>query len=127
MSLLSISGLICSDIEQGAAGYENQIVAIEEFETPTATKIIVSFEHSSPVCVYSPENFQESVDDTVYRAFMPRTSVGSDVVCSIGDDDQEGEHVFDCDSDDAGVELVFYGESIKKIIGSHHVVFVVKK
>ena len=131
--LLGMFDIIASDFEsEEDKGYENQILSIEEFDTPHATKIIISFEHSNPVCTYNPESFEESTDDTIYRAFMPNTGVASDVVCKIndGDDDLSQEDTstpFDCDSSQAGVELVLYGESITKFMGKDHIVFVVKK
>lgn len=126
---MSIFDVKSFDFESEDKGYENQILAIEEFDSASSKKIIISFEHSDPVCTYSPENFQESIDDTVYRAFMPKTTVGPNVVCATGSDDESGEttNSFDCCSDDAGVELLLQGESIKKFVGKDHVIFVVKK
>jgi len=122
---------IFSDVEPEDKGYQNQVVAVEEFDTPSSTKIIVSFEQSNPVCMYSPKTFQESLDDTTYRAVMPRTGVAPGVVCGHGDTDydneQDGEHLFDCDSDEDSVEFVLHGKSIKKFIGDNHVIFIVKK
>lgn len=129
LCLLNFFDTISSDSELEDKGYENQILAIEEFDTPSSTKIIISFEHDNPICTYHPENFQESIDDTVYRAFMPRTTVAPDVICSAGNDDSQDADAtsFDCQSDQDGVELLFQGESIKKFVGKDHVMFVVKK
>lgn len=130
--LFSIFKAISSDFDLEDKGYENQILAIEEFDNSSSTKIVISFEHSNPICAYSPENFQESIDDTVYRAFMPKTTVASNVACSArGNDDDEldefATNSFDCDNSDAGVELLLQGESIEKFLGQHSVVFIVKK
>lgn len=127
LCLLSFFDAKSSDHELEDQGYENQILAIEEFDTPSSTKIIISFEHENPICTYQPESFQESLDDTVYRAFMPRTTVASDVICCSGNDDEFDSGSFDCQNDQDGVELLLQGESIKKFVGKDHVMFVVKK
>lgn len=124
--LLGIVARISCYDEPEDMGYENKILAIEEFDTPTSTKIMISFEHQNPICVYSPETFQESLDDTVYRAFMPKTDVASDVTCCVAHD-EGSDQAFDCDQSDAGVELILYGDSIQKFIEKDHILFIVKK
>lgn len=131
LALICVSGFFdirSSDFELEDPGYKNQILAIEEFDSPNSTKIMISFENQNPICTYSPENFQESLDDTVYRAFMPRTGIASGVGDGDEDDiDCDQAASFDLEQTDAGVELLLYGASIRKYNGRDHVMFVVKK
>lgn len=105
-----------SDIESELPGYQNTIVEIGEFDTPTSYKIVMTFEQPHPICIYTPQNFEESCDDTVYRAFMPRTTIAPEVTTEL-----------DLDATSEGVELLLSGTSVRKFMGEDHVMFVVKK
>lgn len=113
---LGTVGIIYSDIELDDPGYQNKILAIDEFETPTAYKIVITFEQENPVCFYAPQNFEESLDDTMYRALMPRTMIAPDLQTSL-----EIEVV------DGNIELLLSGVSIYKYIGQKHIIFVIHK
>lgn len=113
---LGTIGTIYSDTELDDPGYQNKILTIDEFETPTAYKIVITFEQENPVCFYAPQNFEETLDDTIYRALMPRTTIAPDVQTSFEIDDVDGD-----------IELLLSGVSIDKYIGNNHIIFVIPK
>ena len=96
--------------------YENKIIGIDEIDTFFSKKIVINFENPNPVCTYSPEGYKESIDDTIYRAFMPNTDISDDIQTSL-----------DLYVDDFGVEIIFHGKSINKIIGQFHIIFIITK
>ncbi len=113
---LGTVGIVYSDIERDDPGYQNKILAIDEFETPTAYKVIITFEQENPVCFYAPKNFEESLDDTIYRALMPRTAIAPEVKTSLEIDDVDGN-----------IELLLSGVSMYKYIGQNCIIFVIHK
>ena len=111
--LLGVFATKTSDFDIHDPGYQNSILKIEQFKTPTSCKIIMTFDQQNPIAVYSPENFEESIDDSVYRVFMPRTTV-----------DQEIETDLDLAQTEQGIELVLSGRLIKKHMGDKHIIFI---
>ena len=96
--------------------YENKIVGIYEFDNLLSKKIVIEFEKFGPVCTYNPENYKESMNDNIYRVFIPNTSISDDISTSL-----------DLDVSDSGVEIIFHGKSIEKIIGQFNIIFIIKK
>lgn len=116
LSWLGTSALLYTNFLQEDPGYHNTITSINEITTGTGMKVFITFEDSDPICMYAPANFAESLDDTVYRVFMPRTCVDQDVITSL-----------DMQEFDEGVELVLEGKSIQKFVGGDKVLFVLTK
>lgn len=116
MSVMVFSYFEGEEFLSSDPGYENTIVAIDEFATSSGHKIIFRFEQDDPVCTYTPQSFVESVDNTMYRVFMPRTKLAEGVSSSC--DLQESEQ---------GIELVLHGISFKKIISGNVVLFIIEE
>lgn len=100
--------------------YENQITAIDQLDTVSGQKIIVHFSHTNPICAYAPKNYEESLDDTISRNYLPKTTISDGVEIANNDDVL-------VDSDEEGVEIVVRGKSIQKIVGEQRVFFIVKQ
>ncbi|MBI2352957.1 hypothetical protein HYV11_01790 [Candidatus Dependentiae bacterium] len=113
---LSLSIVAYTEIELEDQGYENTIIGIDEFDTPTSYKIVFSFLQNDPICFYTPKNYQESLDDHIYRLFMPRTYLSPNIKTSL-----------EIEETDHGVELTLFGRFIKKWIGDKQIFFVIAK
>lgn len=113
--LLGRYQVMWADFESEYPGYENKITEIHELDTGSGHKYVVRFANTGPICTYAPESFAESMDDTVYRAFMPNTDIADSIETSL-----------DIDNDETGTEIVFHGESIQKVVGNEHIIFIVK-
>ena len=116
MSVMVFSYVEIDDYNNQDPGYENTIVAIQEFTGRESCKLVLTFHNDDPVCIYSPHSFAESLDTTIYRIFMPRTKLDDSVTSS-----------FDLHESENGIELVLHGKSLKKIISGNIVVFQIEK
>lgn len=112
MSVMVFSYVEIDDYNDQDPGYENAIIAIQEFTGQKSCKLVLTFQNNDPVCLYTPQSFAESLNSTFYRIFIPRTRLEDGVTSS-----------FDLHENEDGIELVLYGKSLKKIISGNIVVF----
>ena len=114
-----IAGILgCMVMTQGVLGeYHNTIVNVREMRGARNYSIILSFEQSSPILNYAPESFSESLDDHVYRCFLPYTNLHDDFQNTIPEMlNQVG----------LGVELVLKGKFLRKFVGTHKILIQMK-
>ena len=116
ISVMVFSYVEIDDCVSQDLGYENTIVAIQEFTTLGGCKLILTFQHDDPVCVYAPQSFSESLDNTSFRIYMPRTMVADGVSSS-----------YDIQQSDDGIELLLTGKSLKKIMSGNVALFILEK
>ncbi|MBM17488.1 MAG: hypothetical protein CL947_00285 [Epsilonproteobacteria bacterium] len=115
VSWLGTSAIMFATLYQDT-GYTNTVTSIYEVHTANGSKIFMTFDQPDPICLYTPANYKESLDTTLYRAYLPHTSLADNVATS-----------FEIEETDEGVELLLQGSSIDMFVGGTHMLFVVTK
>lgn len=94
--------------------YSNKILHCHEISMGSSSKIVLSCQHDDPICYYDPDSYQAAVESVEHRFFMPKMSIedGVDLPCQT--------EIYD-----EGVEVVFYGKDVQKIVGGDKILFVV--
>lgn len=96
--------------------YTNVITEIQEFHGGSTYSLILKCEQQDPIITYAPATYEESVEDQIYRFFMPSTTLAPGVGGSSGVIEETG----------SGVEIVLLGRLKEKIVSDYTIVLVVE-
>ncbi len=100
--------LLVFSAQQVVCVYKNQIVQVRKIQGKNQYSVIITFEQSAPILTYAPASFEESQNDTVYRCFMPNTTVIESL------ENIEPETMQQLES---GTVLILQGTLLRKIVG----------
>jgi len=86
--------------------YRNVVTNIQEIHGHATYSLAITTQQPDPIINYAPSSYKESMHDTVYRAYMPNTSVSDGITNTSGT----------WKATDHGVEIVLPGKLKNKII-----------
>lgn len=114
LAFVALSTAFAIQADEHKKGYQNQIADICEISNGKNIKFVVSCQSEDPICNYAPESYEESLQNSIHRFYMPMTTVASEVSAP-----------FDLHEDEHGVEFVIEAQSVQKIISGSKILLIV--
>jgi len=104
--------LLIMSMQQIDCIYRNQIIQVRKIDGKKTYTVIITFENPAPILTYAPESFEESLDGSVYRCFMPNTTIAESLEQTMPVMMQQLE---------SGVRYFLQGKLLKKVVGERTV------
>lgn len=78
--LLSLLGVAIDSVAAVTiAAYRNTIIALHQIDGHTTSTLVITTQSPDPIITYAPNSYQESLNDALYRAFMPNTIIADNI------------------------------------------------
>jgi hypothetical protein len=108
--------LVSSSIFSMMPYYQNTITEIQEIHGATTYTLVLKCSNNEPIAVYAPANYQESLESSQIRIFMPNTILAEFVEPIAGTMEVMS----------SGVEILLFGKLVNKISSDGLVAITIK-
>lgn len=108
--------LVTSSLFSMMPYYQNKVVQVQEIHGATTYTIMLKCSSQEPIIVYAPASYQESLNSSQIRFFLPNTSFDENLENNLESLKVMGN----------GIEILLFGDLVKKIVSDGIISLTVK-